>query len=509
MSKSDDEDNNQKDQEHSDDEAEETHYETDNIKRKRSLSSRDDNDDEAVKKVKPHEKASASSYQTASSGSDGTEDCIVMEVAPDKVGQIIGSRGAIIQEIQTRTGAKAFVNQDFPDGVNRQVKITGTTAQTKACAELIKMIIDQGPQAIHVGGGAGGSGPTITTVMECSQAQVGKVIGTGGATIKELQTKSGARIQIDQDFPPEVPRKINMTGTAQAVSMAMQLINSVITNGAAAMGLPGGNPNYPNSGAPPSGGGGGYHHHGPSSYGAGPPMAVPQAQFSAGGGEAKMDVPRSVVGKIIGRGGETITMIQRKSGAKVMVDQSVPDGHPCRINITGTPQSVVMAQQQIADILNNLPDFKGQGGYIPPVSLPPGGGGYGMPPHQQQPYGMPAYGMPPMQQPYGGGYGGYQPPPMQQQYPPYGMPPPVAAPVGGYPAYGAAPTYGGHPAAAPAAAAGHYAPPPAAAAPKPAAPVWTEHKTDEGITYYYNAATGVSQVSFAPHMRFALGVQRS
>lgn len=41
---------------------------------------------------------------------------------------------------------------------------------------------------------------------------MGKVIGTGGSVIKDLQAKSGARIQIDQDFPPDVPRKINITG---------------------------------------------------------------------------------------------------------------------------------------------------------------------------------------------------------------------------------------------------------------------------------------------------------
>ena len=32
------------------------------------------------------------------------------------------------------------------------------------------------------------------------------------------------------------------------------------------------------------------------------------------------------VGKIIGRGGEVITMIQQRSGAKVQIDQNVPEG---------------------------------------------------------------------------------------------------------------------------------------------------------------------------------------
>ena len=63
-------------------------------------------------------------------------------------------------------------------------------------------------------------------------------------------------------------------------------------------------------------------------------MGQPTLQFGAGG-EAKqtIDVQKSVVGKIIGKGGETITLVQRKSGAKVTVDQSVPEGQPCKVRL--------------------------------------------------------------------------------------------------------------------------------------------------------------------------------
>ena len=52
--------------------------------------------------------------------------------------------------MQTRTGAKIFLNQDFPAGVNRQVSIQGTPAQVKAAGDLIKLILEHGPTAIHV-----------------------------------------------------------------------------------------------------------------------------------------------------------------------------------------------------------------------------------------------------------------------------------------------------------------------------------------------------------------------
>ena len=107
-------------------------------------------------------------------------DSEMISIAPDKVGQIIGTKvtfsatfihssssllparnlnwrrnlfnrqGAVIQDMQTRTGAKIFLNQDFPAGVNRQVSISGTPAQVKAAGDLIKLILEHGPTAIHV-----------------------------------------------------------------------------------------------------------------------------------------------------------------------------------------------------------------------------------------------------------------------------------------------------------------------------------------------------------------------
>lgn len=185
--------------------------------------------EDATKKVKADEAAAAASYAvpittvapivSAAAG----QELIVLEVAPEKVGQVIGSKGMVITDIQQRSGARAHVNQDFPDGVNRQINITGLPHQVKIAADLIKMIIEHGPTAIHVNSMVGG--PTVTSIIECSQPQVGKIIGTAGATIKELQSKSGAKIQIDQDFPPDQTRKINITGTAPAVALGVQVTN--------------------------------------------------------------------------------------------------------------------------------------------------------------------------------------------------------------------------------------------------------------------------------------------
>jgi len=187
--------------------------------------------EDATKKIKADEAAAASyavpitTVAPIVSAAAGQE-LIVLEVAPEKVGQVIGSKGMVITDIQQRSGARAHVNQDFPDGVNRQINITGLPHQVKIAADLIKMIIEHGPTAIHVNSMVGG--PTVTSIIECSQPQVGKIIGTAGATIKELQSKSGAKIQIDQDFPPDQTRKINITGTAPAVALGVQVTTPIV-----------------------------------------------------------------------------------------------------------------------------------------------------------------------------------------------------------------------------------------------------------------------------------------
>lgn len=444
----------------------------------------------------------------------GAQETILIEISQEKVGQVIGSKGAIIQEIQMRTGAKAYVNQDFPDGVNRQVNLTGTALQVKAAAELVRLIIDQGPTAIHINSLTGG--PTLTSVIECTQAQVGKVIGTSGAVIKDLQSKSGARIQIDQDFPPDVPRKINITGTATAVSLAASLVQSILNGTAASsMGIGG-----------PFGGGG------PSAYGGGGMMGSTPHQMQyggggGGGGEMKqtIDVPKSVVGKIIGKGGETITTIQRKSGSKVTVDQSVPEGMPCKVMMSGSAQGLAIASQLINEIMMGVPSGKiGAGLPMAPVGHQMGGmgmvnspyGGYAQP--APSAYGMNTYGMPQQMQQQMSQYGGYYPQPQQQQMQQqqmqmqqqqqqhqqvqqqqqqqYAMA--AVSGASGYQSYGAAaatPAMGGTGAGG--GGYGAYAAPAAAAvAQKPisaSSSVWTEHKTDDGITYWYNCSTGVSQ----------------
>ena len=86
---------------------------------------------------------------------------------------------------------------------------------------------------------------------------------------------------------------------------------------------------------------------GMGAYGAPKPAGGVVQTFAGAGGmqHQVMDCAKAFVGKVIGRGGETIMMIQQRSGAKVQIDQQMPDGQPCKINMSGMPQNLALATQ--------------------------------------------------------------------------------------------------------------------------------------------------------------------
>ncbi|PNW86132.1 hypothetical protein CHLRE_02g074511v5 [Chlamydomonas reinhardtii] len=67
-----------------------------------------------------------------------------------------------------------------------------------------------------------------------------------------------------------------------------------------------------------------------------------------------MECPRSMVGRVIGKSGETVKALQTYTGATIQIDQSVD---PTRVSISGAAYSVNLAVSIITDIIRG--SFKG------------------------------------------------------------------------------------------------------------------------------------------------------
>jgi hypothetical protein len=67
--------------------------------------------------------------------------------------------------------------------------------------------------------------------IQISSSFVGKVIGRAGSTIKELQSKSGARISVNKDSSNSYETDIDLSGSNEQMDCAESLIKDLIGNG--------------------------------------------------------------------------------------------------------------------------------------------------------------------------------------------------------------------------------------------------------------------------------------
>ena len=258
----------------------------------------------------------------------------VFMVPHDLVGKLIGRRGETIRMMQQQTGCKIQVDHLSKGAAEREITVVGSTEEKVKSAKATILAIDE---------------DETSTMVECPPSMVGKVIGRGGETIRALQSASDAKISVNQDFPPDVAREITITGSAQSVDRAAQMVREVIN----------------------------------AEPGAAQMVIQRICQTEGIGNTEVVLAPKSIIGRIIGRGGETIKNIQKQSRAALQIDQS---GDPCQITVSGQPAAVEAAKECINAIVNGGDPFQ-----------PTGYGGYGQ---QQGGYGGGGYG--------GGGYdGGY------------------------------------------------------------------------------------------------------
>ncbi|KAJ6855383.1 far upstream element-binding protein 2-like isoform X2 [Populus alba x Populus x berolinensis] len=165
-----------------------------------------------------------------------------MEVPNDKVGVLIGKGGDTIRYLQYNSGAKIQITRDSeanPQSTTRPVELIGTLSSIRNAEKLINAVIaeaDAGGSPSLVAMGLASSAQTAGAgdqlEIPVANEKVGLIIGRGGETIKGLQAKSGARIQLIPQHLPEgdgsKERTVRVTGDKRQVEMAREMIMDVM-----------------------------------------------------------------------------------------------------------------------------------------------------------------------------------------------------------------------------------------------------------------------------------------
>jgi len=187
----------------------------------------------------------------------------------------------------------------------------------------------------------GSSLPMSTDQVMIPENMVGLIIGRGGEQITRLQVESGCKIQMSQDGQGSSHRLCTLTGSAEAISVAKNMIETIIANegrkSGRVMGVGG------------------------------------MVGMGLGGGTSyEMIVPGRLVARIIGKGGEVIKALQEETGAKIVIIQDTrefADEKP--LKITGPPDNVEFAKQRVEQVIAEEEEKVGRGGFRG------GRGGYG------------------------------------------------------------------------------------------------------------------------------------
>ena len=204
---------------------------------------------------------------------------VTMECPGEKVGAIIGKKGANVNEIMKRSGCRVVVdNSDLRDGLPKRVILHGPPDRLAVAMALVSVIIKDGANALFPGGttadgdmfngssmhsmaslsitGDGGSvggvssgtsdfpypipvegGHVIISETRFPFSKIGTLIGVKGQTIAEVMRRSGCRVHVIQDPPADNSneRQVIYTGTEDQIHHAQSLVSTVLNEGSGSL----------------------------------------------------------------------------------------------------------------------------------------------------------------------------------------------------------------------------------------------------------------------------------
>ncbi|CAJ0557695.1 unnamed protein product, partial [Mesorhabditis spiculigera] len=252
--------------------------------------------------------------EVTSSMVSGNNVVEIVQVPEQAVGLVIGRGGEQVGQIQASSGARV---QMAPEGLGdgmRSCSIQGDSQAVERAKQMIIDVIGRHGDRIHT---QPKGSSQITEDMLIPADKCGLIIGKQGDTIRQLQERTGIRMALVQNEQTNQgqPKPLRMTGTPTKVAAAKQLIESMLVGG--------------------------------------PDGMLLKTRIVEATARGEVVVPRSAVGMIIGRSGETIRRIAQETGARI---QFQPDVNPASGERTavlvGTMENIERATQAITQLVN-------------------------------------------------------------------------------------------------------------------------------------------------------------
>ncbi|CAK9000833.1 unnamed protein product [Durusdinium trenchii] len=223
-----------------------------------------------------------------------------LEFPASILGALIGPRGSKINEVRETSGAKIQVKKQEE---RCHVLLTGSDEQVASARELVESIAEEAKQVTEMPRPG-----EEDERLEFPLAVAGRIIGSRGVQISEVRSRSGAQVKIEK---LEETCRVYLGGSPEQVEKAKKMIVSLAEENH----LPG-----------------------------------------RGDAEDTVEIPLSMVGRVIGKGGETVQRLQRESGAKIDVNNQLD---PSPVRLSGTRDAITRAKYLLREVLDRA-------GYTPP-----------------------------------------------------------------------------------------------------------------------------------------------
>ncbi|KAJ3261729.1 hypothetical protein HK103_004680 [Boothiomyces macroporosus] len=226
-------------------------------------------------------------------------------------GLLIGTGGQTLKTLESLCKVTIKLAEGKTESEKKAI-VTGEDPCVQDAKERIEDIVF-GKGALQILYGGPSQLGHETVYIQVPVHRVGLVIGRLGETIKILQEKSGAKINVVKEENDHLDtRTVVVSGPPNCIATAKTLIDEIVTDGSFA------------------------------------------SQFGPAGTSEVIYIPRDKVGLIIGKGGDTLKVIQNECNVRLNIDATGDVGGERPVTISGLPDSIQLAKEQIYDRVQGL-----------------------------------------------------------------------------------------------------------------------------------------------------------